>query len=306
LQVLYRHFAGHEESSALPELPVQYLDFADWQRKRLSGMLLQQTLNYWQRHWQEFGHAQVQSRDLPFVHSGPQTPSFGSGRETLVLDQAFATIMRSFTRTHNVTLYMLSLSAMYLLFHGYTRRNRIALWAYWANRARPELQSLIGWISTTHLLGVNISPQRPAAEFLAEVRDMVLEASLYQEMPHASGIFLAERGLPRQLHLSDLYISFDFVGATPAEQWDLGNGLVGRQAALSSKEVGSSLEFVMTDTGRELSLVVRYAKNTFAAADVQDMLQNFKKILEKMLQDAQSSVSSCSSLDALSTKSAAV
>jgi acyl carrier protein len=306
LQVLYRYFAGHEESSALPELPVQYLDFAYWQRKRLSGKLLQQTLSYWQRHWQEFGAAQVQSCDLPFVHSAAQKPSFSSGRETLLLDHAFATSMRSFARKHNVTLYMLSLSAMYLLFHGYSRKSRVALWAYWANRSRPEFQSLIGWISTTHLLGVNISPQCPVSEFLAQVREIVLEASLYQEMPHASGIFIAERGLPRQLHLSDLYISFDFVGTSPAEQWDLGNGLIGRQAMLPSKEVGSSLEFVMTDTGRELSLDVRYAKDTFAAVNAHDILQNFKNVLERMLHDVRASLSFCSSIDALSAKSKAV
>ena len=294
IRLLYRYYAEQQNHYPLVDLSVQYGEFALWQRKRFQGQQLEQVIKQRKKQWTDFASAQLNFHDLRLSRPPkPQNP-FAAGRASIVLDSLLARKVRTFARSNNVTLYMLSLATLYLLFHAHTGKRRIALWGYWANRNRPEAENLIGWISTTQLIGVNIKPETAVEEFIQEVASVVLDTSLFHELPHASGVFLAEKGLPQQLTLSDLYISFDVVTANQpaAPQW--GESVSSEPVILPSKQVGSSLEFVLFDDGETLTLSTRYSKDTFAHASIQSMVGKFAELIEQIIAAPDNSIESLS------------
>ncbi|MDZ8051397.1 MAG: amino acid adenylation domain-containing protein [Aulosira sp. ZfuCHP01] len=178
LMALYHAFSQGQPSPLL-DLPIQYADFALWQRECLQGELLTSKLAYWQR--QLAGSLPV--LQLPTQRTRPAVQSFLGARQTFALSSKFAEALKSFARQESVTVFMTLLTAFKTLLYRYTGQEDILVGSPVANRQRPELEGLMGFFVNTLVLRTDLSGNPSFRELLTRVREVTLEADAHQDVP---------------------------------------------------------------------------------------------------------------------------
>nr|MBA2472791.1 amino acid adenylation domain-containing protein [Pseudonocardiales bacterium] len=170
--------AVREVPASLPELPVQYLDFAVWQRERLSGPALEEHLGYWKRKL-----ADIPMLELPTDRPRPylRTTSGAVHRRDLPADLVAG--LARLGREQDATLFMTLVAAVQLLVSRYTHQQDVAIGTATSGRNRRELENLVGFFVNTVVLRSKVDRARTFNEFLAEVRETVLEAFAHDEVP---------------------------------------------------------------------------------------------------------------------------
>jgi amino acid adenylation domain-containing protein len=172
----------------LPELPVQYADFAVWQRTWLSGDVLENQLGYWQERLQ--GLAGVQ---LPADRRRPPAQSFRGGSLAVELPVEVAAAAAGLARREDCTLFMVLLAAFLVLLQRYTDQDDLVVGAPVANRTEAEIEPLIGFFVNMLPLRANLAGEPSFARLLAQVRALALDAFDHQHVPLA---MLVERLRP--------------------------------------------------------------------------------------------------------------
>ncbi|MDQ3764631.1 MAG: amino acid adenylation domain-containing protein, partial [Actinomycetota bacterium] len=162
----------------LPELLIQYPDFAVWQQERLSGTALELHLDYWKRKL-----AGIEPLELPTDRPRPRlrTTAGAVHRQALPAD-----VIQSLTRvgqTHGATLFMTLAAAVQVLLSRYSGQQDIAIGTATSGRNRAELENLVGFFVNTVVLRSAVNSTRTFIEFVAEVRETVLEAFAHDEVP---------------------------------------------------------------------------------------------------------------------------
>ena len=204
LTALYAAFA-RGEASPLPELPIQYGDFALWQRRQLSGPRLAALLAWWR---ERLAGAPV-VLDLPADRPRPRTQSHRGGHLPLVLPASLGAAVRAAGQRSGTTLFMTLLAAFQALLSRSTGEEDLPVGTPIAGRTQVELERLIGFFVNTLVLRLNSSrpsgrPGRPGfAELLARVREVTLDAYRHQDLPFER---LVEELRPeRHLHHAPLF-----------------------------------------------------------------------------------------------------
>jgi amino acid adenylation domain-containing protein len=177
LAALYATFVG-DQPMTLPPLPIQYADFAHWQREWLQGDVLQSQLLYWQR--QLAGMATLQ---LPVNHPRPSFPTFRGARHSLHLPAALRSDLLALSRSAGATLFMTLLAAFQALLARLSGQTDIPIGSPIANRTRPELEGLIGFFVNTLVLRGDLSANPTFVELLIRIRAMTLDAYAHQDLP---------------------------------------------------------------------------------------------------------------------------
>src|SRR5215470_10688638 len=178
LTVLYEAFsAGHP--SPLPELPIQYGDFAKWQREWLQGEVLERELSYWKRQLE--GIPAVSN--LPTDQPRPAVQSFRGQTQYLELTKKLTEGLKSLSRKEGVTLFMTLLAAFQTLLYRYTRQKDIVVGSPIANRNRSQIEGLIGFFVNTLVLRTDFSGNPSFRELLGRVRKTALDAYEHQDLP---------------------------------------------------------------------------------------------------------------------------
>ncbi|HEY0730621.1 MAG TPA: condensation domain-containing protein, partial [Pyrinomonadaceae bacterium] len=165
--------------SPLPELPIQYADFAEWQRRWLQGEVLDQQLDYWRKHLT----GAPASLELPADRPRPAVQTFNGARHSFSLSRDLLALVVELSRREDATLFMTLLTAFYVLLHRYTGETDIVVGTPVANRNRQELEPLIGFFVNTLALRANLSGDPAFRELLAQVRNVSLEAYAHQDLP---------------------------------------------------------------------------------------------------------------------------
>ena len=192
LSVLYESFA-EGRPSPLPELPIQYADFAIWQRRWLSGETLERQLDYWRR--QLAGAPPV--LDLPFDRPRRAVETFRGGVAGFTLPEGLAPRLSTLSRGLGATLSMTALAAFDLLLARYTGRDDVVVGSAVANRNRREIEDLIGFFVNVQVLRTELSGDPTFAGLAARVREMSLAAFAHQDLPFDK--LVEELQLPRDL-----------------------------------------------------------------------------------------------------------
>jgi hypothetical protein len=177
LSALYEAFAGGR-TPALPALPVQYADFARWQRTRLQGQTLQAQLAYWRKKL-----ANLPALQLPADRPRPAVRSSGGARHYFVLSEKLSAGLKDLSRRQNVTLFVTLLAAYQTLLHRYSGQSDIAVGVPVAGRRSSQVENLIGFFLNMLVLRVDVSDDPTFRELIARVRDICLEAQDHQELP---------------------------------------------------------------------------------------------------------------------------
>ncbi|MBG7062616.1 non-ribosomal peptide synthase/polyketide synthase [Pseudomonas aeruginosa] len=169
----------HDEPPALAELPIQYADFAAWQRQWMDGGERERQLGYWVS---RLGGEQP-LLELPSDRPRPQQQSHRGRRIGIPLPAELAEALRRLAQAEQGTLFMLLLASFQALLHRYSGQNDIRVGVPIANRNREETEGLIGFFVNTQVLRAELDGQLPFRELLRQVRRAVVEAQGHQDLP---------------------------------------------------------------------------------------------------------------------------
>ncbi len=171
--------AVHGEVPVLPALPIQYADFASWQRERLRGGVLKRLIAYWR---QRLAGAPA-VLDLPFDRPRPPVQTYGGTSQLLEIGTEATQALRTFARDESATLFMALTAAWATLLHLLSDEEDVILGTPTANRSLPELEPLIGLFANTIPLRVDLSGDPTFRELVGRVRTAALANFAHQEMP---------------------------------------------------------------------------------------------------------------------------
>jgi amino acid adenylation domain-containing protein len=180
LGVLYASFAAGQPSP-LPELPIQYADFAVWQRGWLEGGVLANQLAYWRRQLNG-----ISKLDLTADRPRPAMPTFRGSYFPLHFPPGLVIELKRLSGEHDATLFMTMLAGFQTLLHHYTGQDDIAIGSPVANRNRAEIEGLIGFFVNSLVMRADFSGDPTFPSLLAQVREKALEAYANQDLPFES------------------------------------------------------------------------------------------------------------------------
>jgi amino acid adenylation domain-containing protein len=269
---LYSAFAEGRPSPLAP-LPIQYADFAHWQRRYLSGEVLESHLKYWGR---QLGGT-LPALDLPTDRPRPSVQSFRGASQKLNLSAGLVGKLKALARREGVTLFVLLLAGFKSLLYRYTGQEDITVGSPIANRNRSEVEGLIGFFVNTLVLRTDFSGEPTFRELLGRVWAVALESYAHQDMPFEQ---LVERLQPeRSMSRSPLFqVMFHLMNAPRDEVLLPGLTLQPVEVERVATQMDLSLDLFEGENG--ILVVAEYSTDLFDAATVARLLTHFQTILE--------------------------
>jgi len=273
ISALYKAFAAGR-LSPLPELPVQYGDYAQWQRRWLQGEVLEEQLAWWRQRLA--GHAGA--IDLPADRPRPAVPTWRGTVERLRLEEPLTSELGRIGRQRGATPFMTLLTAFQALLHLYTGAEDVAVGSPVANRNRVEIEELIGFFVNTLVLRTDLAGDPAIPELLDQVREVALGAYVHQDLPFEKLVeaLSPERGLS---HTPLFQVMFALHNA-PAPLLDLGPGL---RATPREVETGTSKFFLslllQQGSAGALEGELEYSADLFDRPTVRRLIGHYKRLL---------------------------
>ncbi|HKU72542.1 MAG TPA: non-ribosomal peptide synthase/polyketide synthase, partial [Pyrinomonadaceae bacterium] len=175
---LYRAFS-RELPSPLPELQVQYADYALWQKQQLSGALLDEQLTYWREQLQNAPAV----LDLPVDHSRPAIKRYRGAQHIFHLSEELTVELKGLSRAQRVTMFMLLLTAFKVLLWRYSKQEDIVVGTPIANREESQIEDLVGFFVNTLAVRTRLEPNECFSDLLKRVREVCLAAYQHQDVP---------------------------------------------------------------------------------------------------------------------------
>jgi hypothetical protein len=175
---LYEGYAAGREV-ALPPLPIQYADFAAWQREWLKGDVLDEQFAYWR---QQLGGS-LPILKIPGDRPRPALQTYNGSSLSFPLSPDLSQALKSLCKAEGVTLFMMLLTAFKVFLYRYTGQEDLIVGSPIANRHRHELESLIGFFINTLAMRTNLSGNPTFRELLKLVRETALGAYAHQDLP---------------------------------------------------------------------------------------------------------------------------
>ncbi|HEX2270297.1 MAG TPA: amino acid adenylation domain-containing protein, partial [Pyrinomonadaceae bacterium] len=283
LAQLYRSFVGGEPAS-LPELPIQYVDYALWQRQHLQGELLEEQLQYWKTQLGDSSEA----LELPTDHPRPAHRTYEGARLPFALSAELTEELKQLSRSEGVTLFMLLTAAFQTLLHRYSQQRQISIGTPVAGRTRTETEPLIGFFVNTLVLRTDFGGDPTFAQLLQRVKRVALGAYAHQEVPFEK--LVEELEVERSLSHTPLFqVMFAMQNmAMPSlrlPQLEL--------EVLPTERETTQFDLVlfMGDGGEGLWGQLEYSTDLFEAATIGRMAEHFERLLTSIVAEPQQRVS---------------
>ncbi|HKV08339.1 MAG TPA: amino acid adenylation domain-containing protein, partial [Thermoanaerobaculia bacterium] len=259
---------------ALPELPVQYADFAAWQRAWLTGAALEEQIGFWRG--QLAGAPGVTG--LPADRPRPALQSFRGNRLTARFSPRLAEALRALARRRDATPYMLLLAACHTLLHRVTGQDDLVVGTPVAGRTRREIEPLIGCFLNLLPLRARLGPGLSFAELLDQVRQTALDAFAHQDLPFER---LVEALAPeRSLSHPPLFqVLFNFLNVPPRTE-KLQGGARLTAVPVQTGTTRFDLELYLEE--QEQGLIVALVHNTdlFDAVTLMRLIGHLETLLQ--------------------------
>jgi hypothetical protein len=285
LAALYRAFNEGQEPQLVP-LPIQYADFAVWQRNLLKGEVLEGHVNYWRE--QLAGAAPT--INLPTDHPRPAVESFRGATRSVQLPATLSQSLQELSQQEGVTLFMTLLAAWTVLLSRWSGEEEVIVGSPIANRTRAELEGLIGFFVNSLVLRTSIKGNPSFKELLRRVRETTLSAYAHQDLPFEKIVEVVQP--ERELSHNPLFqVSFALQNA-PQGAVSVG-GLEMSVVETTRATARFDLEFHLWERAQGLSGLLIYSTELFEAETIQRMLGHFQTILESMVADPEQRVSEC-------------
>ena len=272
LAILYGAYSKRKPSP-LPDLSIQYLDFAVWQREWLQGEVLATQLAYWRE--QLAGIPPV--LELPADRPRPPLQSYRGALHPVTIPRPLSDGLKSVGRREGATLFMTLLTAFTALLHRYTGQEDIVVGSPIANRNRVEIEGLIGFFANTLVLRADLSENPSFPELLKRIRKTCLEAYSHQDLPFEK---LVEELQPeRSLSHGPLFQVMFVLQNSPGMMKKLGELQINR-LDLRTGSAKFDLTLNLKEGAEGVNGWFEYSTDLFDAATIERMAGQFRTLLE--------------------------
>ena len=283
LAVLYNAYSQGQPLPLAP-LPIQYADFAIWQRNWLQGDVLQTQLSYWQ---QQLANAPA-LLSLPTDRPRPAVQTFNGAHQEFTLSKELTARLAQLSRQQGVTLFMTLLAAFDTLLYRYTGQEDILVGSPIANRDRSEIEGLIGFFVNALVMRTNLAGNPSFSELLTRVREMAVDGYAHQNLPFE---MLVEALQPeRDLGHTPLFQVVFMLQNTDVQQVEL-TGLTVSSLPIESATAKFDLGLSMENTTQGLVGVWEYNTDLFDGSTIERMMGHFVTLLSAIVANPQQRIS---------------
>jgi amino acid adenylation domain-containing protein len=274
IAILYAAFA-QGQPSPLPELEIQYADFALWQRSWLQGEILERQLSYWQNQLADASTLLVLPTDRP----RPAVQTFHGATYESQIPLSIATAIEKLTQQEGVTLFMTLVTVFNILLYRYSGQTDIVVGSPIANRNHTEIENLIGFFVNTLVLRNDLAGNPTGQELLQQARSVALGAYDHQDMPFEK--LVETLPLARNLSHSPLFqVMFILQNAPIAEMELLGVNL--SQLKIAGSTSAFDLTLSVTSTAQGLTVDWEYNTDLFDVSTIERMAGHFQVLLSEL------------------------
>jgi non-ribosomal peptide synthetase component F len=277
MTALYEAFAAGQ-SSPLAELPIQYADFAFWERCWMDSEAQQQQLAYWKK---QLGPVPP-ALELPFDRERLPVMNFHGESIQVSLPPELTTQLLTLSRREGVTLYMTLLAAFKTLLHRYSSQTDIIVGADVANRHHVETEKLIGFFVNMLVLRTDLSGDPTFRELLQRVKEVALGAYAHQHTPFAT--LVNELNVKREWNRNPLFQVVFVLQNAPLQDFQL-RGLTLSQVNLKSNISPFDMVVSLTEIRGGLEGFLLYSSELFECATMERLLAHYRNLLESIVAD---------------------
>ena len=272
-----------EETPQLREMPIQYVDFAMWQKQLFDGNLIDEQLEYWTQHL-----IGVPVLDLPTDRPRPPEQSFEGSNYYFSIPKSKVAALKQLSRSQGVTFYMTLLATFKVLLHQYTQSDDICVGTPIANRSTEELEKLIGFFVNTLALRSDFSGNPSFTDFLARIRKTTQGAFANQDMPFERVVESLK--IPRDMSYSPVFqVMFVLQNSTIDEAFNLAGVNVGSvHTSPGTSKFDMTLQF--SEESGVLHGDLEYATDLFDESTVKAFAERYMTLVDAVLADASVSV----------------
>ena len=279
---LYGAYVRGEESP-LEELPIQYADFAHWQRNWLQGEVLATQLDYWRA---ELADAPTVI-DLPLDKPRPPVQTYRGAHHPFRLSAELSSQLKDLSRQNGSTLFMTLLAAFDLLLCRYAGQEQVLVGSPIANRNRSETEGLIGFFVNTLVLHGDVRGNPSFGELLRRVREAALSAYAHQDLPFEK---LVEELQPeRDMSRSPLFQVMFVLQNTPGEALEL-EGLSLSRVENAGETAKFELSLGLLEDGGVIVGGMEYNVDLFEAETMGRLVESYERVLQAVVEDAEQRV----------------
>ena len=286
---IYQEFERGNASS-LPELPIQYADYAHWHRDKLRDEVLENELDYWRK--QLDGSPEM--LNLPVDRPRPTVMTYDGDAVPIVIPEPLTQRLRELTRSNGTSLFMTLLASFQMLLSRYTGQDDIVVATPVAGRRSLDTESLIGFFVNTLLVRTRLSGNPRLRDGIARVRRVMLEAQTHQDVPFEK---LVEKLHPeRSLSHGPLFeVMFVFTSKprTLIEVQDISISLL--ELLPATEKFG--LTFEISEGFHELNCLLSYRTDLFDRATIERIAKHWQRLLEAMTTDPDQLLANVALLD---------
>ena len=275
LATLYQGFASSQPAT-LPELPIQCVDFAVWQREQLQGELLNEHLTYWKNQLTDAPAV----LELPTDRPRPALPTFRGSTHLFTFPKPLTDSLKALSRQQNVSLFTTLCSTFLTLLYRYTGQNDLTLGTDTANRDQMETEDLIGLFVNTLVLRGDLSGNPTFLELLSRVHTMILGAYAHQDAPLE---YVAKELQPdRSLGLNPFFqvmLSLELQTTSLPSRWDM----TSLEIKMGAAKFDLSLE--IKDQPEGLLGYLEYNTDLFDEVTIVRMVSHWQHLQESIIAD---------------------
>lgn len=277
LAVLYESFSTGQPAPH-SDLPIQYADFAVWQRQWLQGEIFDSQLTYWKK---QLAGAPV--LELPTDHPRPSVQTFRGSQQFFFIPEVLTERLKAISRAEGTTLFMTLLAAFQTLLHRYTGKDDILVGSPVAGRNRTDIEALIGFFVNTLILRADLSGDPSFRELLGRVRKLALEAYAHQDLPLEKLVeeLQPERNLSHSPLFQVLFVLQNFPTTAPRL-----TGLTVTPVKVESETATFDLSLLLVEEANGLQGTIEYNNDLFDEATISRMIGHFQTLLESIVADA--------------------
>lgn len=208
--ILYRAY-GQGEGSPLPELPIQYADYAVWQREWLNSPMVEAQMDYWRRQL-----AGLPTLELPMDRPRPPLQTYAGAIQTLDVPSDVARKLEALGREENATIFAVLLAGFAVLLARYSGQTDLAIGTSNGNRSQVDLEPVLGFFVNTQVLRADLSGDPTVRDIVRRLMRVILEGVEHQDVPFERVV--AELQQVRDLSRSPLFQVMFIMQNTPLER----------------------------------------------------------------------------------------
>ncbi|MCX8132089.1 MAG: amino acid adenylation domain-containing protein [Clostridia bacterium] len=268
----------HNTGEELPELSIQYMDFAQWQIDRMQNNSINRQMNYWKS---KLGGI-LPVLDIPTDKQRPAVQTYNGAKFTGIIPAEMVRELQSYARKENATLFMVLLAAFKVLLYRYSGQTDIIVGSPIANRNRKDIEGLIGFFTNNLVLRTSFSEKSSFGELLKEVKRVTLEAYSNQDVPFEK--IVEELHIKRDMSRNPLFQVLFGLQNTPLPRMELS------EINVSTIDIDGGysrfdLALDLREAGEELAIDFEYNTDLFSSETITRMAGHYKQLLSAIIKN---------------------